>query len=100
MWSMTIRSRPPDFPITFSQKAPCVPFSNWPMTVSTVSSSGSRSTSSVISSISMPSPRPMRRMLPPHTIVGMDGNSIIGMSSIDPPNPQSTFTACGWSYVE
>ena len=47
---------PLDLPITLSQKAPCVPFSNRPITVSTDSSSGSRSTSSVISSISRPSP--------------------------------------------
>ena len=96
MWSMTIRSRPLDFPITFSQKAPWVPFSNRPMTVSTDVSSGRRSTSSVISSISMPRPRPISRRLPPHTMVGIDGNSIIGTSSIEPPNPHSTFTACGW----
>ena len=93
MWSMTIRSRPPDFPMTLSQNAPCVPFSNRPITVSTDSSSGSRSTSSVISSISSPRPRPMSRMLPPHTMVGMDGSSIIGISSIDPPKPHDTLTA-------
>ena len=84
MWSMTIRSRPPPLPMTLSQNAPCVPFSNRPMTVSTDSSSGSRSTSSVISSISSPSPRPMSRMLPPHTIVGMDGKSIIGTGLLGP----------------
>ena len=44
-----------------------------------------------------PRPRPISRRLPPHTMVGIDGSSIIGTSSIDPPNPHSTFTACGWS---
>ena len=37
---------------------------------------------------------------PDNTIVGIDGSSIIGVSSIDPPNPQDTFTANGWLYVE
>ncbi len=38
----------------------------------------------------------MSRTLPPHTIVGIDGSSIIGTSSIDPPNPHDTLTAYGW----
>ena len=42
----------------------------------------------------------MSRMLPPQTMVGMDGSSIIGMSSIEPPKPHDTRTAWGWSYVE
>jgi len=69
------------------------------MTVSTDSSSGNRSTSSVISSISRPKPRPINRMLPPHTMVGMDGSSIIGTGSSRPmgrPNPHDTLTAYGW----
>jgi hypothetical protein len=73
------------------------------MTVSTDSVNGSRSTSSVISSISSPRPRPMSRTLPPHTMVGIDGKSIIGTGSSRPmgrPNPHETLTAYGWSYVE
>ena len=35
----------------------------------------------------------MSRMLPPHTMVGMDGSSIMGTSSIEPPNPHDTRTA-------
>ena len=97
MWSTTMRCLPPDQPMILSQNAPWVPFSKGPITVSTDSSSGSRSTSSVISSISSPSPRPISRMLPPHTIVGIDGSSIIGTSSIEPPNPHDTLTAYGWS---
>ena len=93
MWSTTMRCLPPAQPITLSQNAPWVPFSKCPITLSTDCSSATRSTTSVISSMSSPRPRPMRRMLPPHTMVGMDGSSIIGTSSIEPPNPHDTRTA-------
>jgi hypothetical protein len=38
------------------------------------------------------SPRPISRTLPPHTMVGMDGSSIIGTSSSDLPKPHSSRT--------
>ena len=87
MWSMTIRSRPPDLADHLEPERALGALLEPTHDGVDRSSSGRRSTSSVISSISMPSPRPMSRTLPPHTIVGIDGSSIIGTLVHRPAEP-------------
>ena len=69
MCSITIRGLPPTMPCTSNRNAPWVPASNVPMPgTSIVRSSGSRSTTWRISSISRPSPSATTRIIPPQML--------------------------------
>ncbi len=98
MWSMTIRSRPPDLPITLSQNAPWVPFSNRPMTVSTDSSSGKPL--DLLGDLVDLQPQTAADepdvAAPHHGRDGRQQHHRHGPRPSGRPNPHDTLTAYGW----
>ncbi len=96
--SMTMRGSPSTMPCTSKRIAPWVPASNTPMVrVVTVVSSARRCDVSRISSSSTPRARAIIRICPPHTMVGIEGMSIIGSYSMGWPMPTRWRTESGWS---
>jgi hypothetical protein len=74
-------------PVIWNRTAAVPPSGMWPAATSNASGASSRSTESVISSTSMPSPAASCRIVVPQAIPSTPGWYSIGISSACLPNP-------------